>query len=82
MNYSFHEYEFSLGSILGSMMMPGIICVSLGKTLMVNSNYIKTVNLKASIGILMWGTQSNLEAIWFSGKIKTPPEEVLNWGTH
>ena len=82
MNYSFHEYEFSLGSILGSMMMPGIICVSLGKTLMVNSNFIKTVNVKASMGILKWDIQSNLEAIWFSGKIKTDSEEVLHWGTH
>ena len=77
MNMNFN----SLGSILGSMMMPGIICVSLGKTLRVNSNCIKTVNLKASLWILKWDTQSNLEAIWFSGKIKTPSEEVLHWGT-
>ena len=54
MNYSFHEYEFSLVSMLWSMMVPGIICVSLGKTLMVNSNCTKTVNLKASIGVLKW----------------------------
>ena len=66
MNYSFHEYEFSLVSMLWSMMVPGIICVSLGKTLMVNSNCTKTVNLKASMGVLKvlkWDIQSDLEAI-------------------
>ena len=83
MNYSFHECEFSSDStLLWSLMVPGIICVSLGKTLMVNSNCIKTVNLKASIRVFKWDIQSDLEAIWFSGKIKTPSEEVLNWGTH
>ena len=30
-NYSFHEYEFPLVSMLRSMMVPGIICVSLGE---------------------------------------------------
>ena len=63
MNYSFHEYEFSLVSMLWSMMVPGIICVSLGKIPMVNSNCTKTVNLKANIGVLKWDTQSDLEAI-------------------
>ena len=62
-NYSFHEYEFPLVSMLWSMMVPGIICVSLGKILMVNSNCIKTVNLKASIWVLKWDIQSDLEAI-------------------
>lgn len=62
-NYSFHEYEFPLVSMLRSMMVPGIICVSLGKTLMVNSNCIKTVNLKARIWVFKWDIQSDLEAI-------------------
>ena len=62
-NYSFHEYEFPLVSMLRSMMAPGIICVSLGKILMVNSNCIKTVNLKASIWVFKWDIQSDLEGI-------------------
>ena len=62
-NHSFHEYEFPLGSMLRSMMVPGIICVSRGKILMVNSNCIKTVNLKASIWVFKWDIQSDLEAI-------------------
>ena len=62
-NYSFHECEFPLVSMLRSMMVPGIICVSLGKILMVNSNCIKTVNLKASIWVFKWDIQSDLEGI-------------------
>ena len=62
-NYSFHEYEFPLVSMLRSMMVPGIICVSPGKILMVNSNCIKTVNLKASIWVFKWDIQSDLEGI-------------------
>ena len=62
-NHSFHEYEFPLVSMLRSMMVPGIICVSHGNILMVNSNCIKTVNLKASIWVFKWDIQSDLEAI-------------------